>query len=452
MVYETEFESPSNGAVGHYRQNAFYIRMTSLYDLDPSIGDPPAVAVALHAHEYVHFLHNISTTAGQTYLLSNLVLLRLLSVGCDDQGYFSGLNSMGDDERKSIRYVAALMCAQLGTTSPKQLTSRGVNLWECSPAEVSSNDGMPKVAAVFERLPKTDTSEPEREIVVVGLSFITEGVAYEVDREMRRLSGMRERDLDAQTYFFPYLAFRVLVQCWSDRDLEANDYIAIGVTALACKFAGQGLAEICAELKNSKSSVIDVLSNARSRFQGDSEDVLRLLREQRRDLSSGDATWVAMGEYMALAEAGAQMRKKFWAPEFAFLEGSPTPEEFKGRIGAMLDCLVIQEKPDNGLDMYWIGPGTAATTDQAAQYLGSLQSALHFSQLHLTANGNACPTASLRLVKCPFSGGCKSEIDDGYPQECKTSPWVRFTPSRPKELVCWYAAGVKTLRKSENRS
>lgn len=55
---------------------------------------------------------------------------------------------------------------------------------------------------------------------------------------------------------------------------------------------------------------------------------------------------------MALAEAGAQMRKKFWAPEFAFLEGSPTPEEFKGRMGAMLDCLVIQEKPDNGLNMY----------------------------------------------------------------------------------------------------
>ncbi|WP_258504176.1 hypothetical protein [Variovorax sp. S12S4] len=85
-----------------------------------------------------------------------------------------------------------------------------------------------------------------------------------------------------------------------------------------------------------------------------------------------------MGEYLALAEAGVEMRKKFWAPELVFLEGGLTPERFRGRMGAMLDCLVIQEKPEKELELYWIGPGTAVVSETAAQYLGSFQSALHF--------------------------------------------------------------------------
>ncbi|MCR8958763.1 hypothetical protein M0765_013795 [Variovorax sp. S2] len=102
------------------------------------------------------------------------------------------------------------------------------------------------------------------------------------------------------------------------------------------------------------------------------------LRDQRRDLSIGEATSTAMGEYLALAEAGVEMRKKFWAPELVFLEGGLTPERFRGRMGAMLDCLVIQEKPEKELELYWIGPGTAVVSETAAQYLGSFQSALHF--------------------------------------------------------------------------
>src|SRR5258706_14871398 len=51
-------------ALGSYVPNSFYIRATAVSDLDPEAGDAMSEAVAVHAHEYVHFLHNISTLAG----------------------------------------------------------------------------------------------------------------------------------------------------------------------------------------------------------------------------------------------------------------------------------------------------------------------------------------------------------------------------------------------------
>lgn len=31
---------------------------------------------------------------------------------------------------------------------------------------------------------------------------------------------------------------------------------------------------------------------------------------------------------------------------------------------------------------------------------------------------------------------------------CKTKPWINYKSAQPSELVCWYAAGVKALRKT----
>lgn len=426
------------------------MRMTSLYDLDPAIGEPPPFAVAFHAHEYVHFLHNVSTTAGQAYLLSNLALLQVLARGADDEGYFKGLEKMDEEGRQSFQSLSAAMHAQQGTCIPKQVVPRGTNDWTCDQPELSVSEGVPSVTAVFRQQAMEESGEAHCASITVGLGFITEGVAYEVEREMRRLSGMLESDLDVQTSFFPYLAFRVLVRCWSGRDLIARDFILIGVAALAYPYAGQGLVEICTALRNLRLSVDKVLEVARAKFQVHSDHVIAALRDQRRDVSGGHGTSVAIGEYMALADAGVEMRRKFWAPELAFVVGHLTREEFRGRMGAMLDCLVLQEKPDKELELNWIGPGNVAIGDVTGQYLGSLQAALHFSQLHLKSDGGAFATEDLsrKAVECPFSRGCKSEKDDGYPPECKTAPWKRFTPSRPGEQVCWYAAGVKTVRMS----
>lgn len=453
MTHSSEFENSSSAAAGIYRQNTFYIRMSSIFDLEPSEGEPLPAAVALHAHEYVHFLHNASTTAGQAYLLSNLTLLRAMAGGCDDQGYFRGLDEMPEQGRNFLRETVALMRAQLGTTGAKPLADcKDISLWKYSSPEVVKSDGIPSVRAVFSA--KNLDGESRSQDVAIGLSFITEGVAYEVEREMRRLGGAPEVDLDTQTMIFPYLAYREVVRSWSGRDLQAEDLIAIGVAALAHSFSGYWLVQICEALKSTTQPLNSVLEKASASCRSDSEIVLAALREQRNDLSKGDVIWTAMGEYMKMAEAGVQLRQKYWAPEFSFISHPLTVEQFRRRIGAMLDCLVIQGKPNGALDMYWIGPGTVADSERSASCLGALQSALHFNQLHLTADGSAVATAALqsRPTPCPFTGGCETERNENFPSLCKSAPWMRYASAPPGELICWYAAGVKALRNSTNEA
>lgn len=453
MTLPSEFDSPSSAAAGIYRQNALYIRMSSFFDLEPQGNCLLPVAVAMHAHEYVHFLHNASTTAGHAYLHSNLMLLRAMAGGCNDQGFFLGPDEMSEEGRIFLRYAATLMNAQLGTTSAKNISDcKEVSLWKYDFPRISKSENASIAISTFRALDGNGTSKSQD--ITIGLSFVTEGVAYEIDREMRRLSEVQAEDLDAQVPIFPYLAYREAVRSWSGRILQAHDLIAIGITALAHMLPGFWLATICDALRTTSEPVSSVLEKARASCRNDSERVLAALREQRNDLSDGDATWTAIGEYIKMAEAGVQLRQKHWAPEFLFISKPLTPEEFKGLIGTMLDCLVIQGKPNEEFDMHWIGPGLIAADEKTASYLGTLQAALHFSQLHLKVDGSAVSTATLisKSTLCPFSGGCQAERNDQYPTACKSSPWMRFNPSNPGEQVCWYAAGVKGLRNPANSS
>lgn len=452
MTLPSEFESLSSTAAGIYRQNALYIRMSSLFDLDPQEGDPLPAAVAMHAHEYVHFLHNATTTAGQAYLHSNLILLRAMAGGCNDQGHFLGFDKMSGEGRNFLRYAITIMNAQLGTTSANSLSDcKEILKWEYSPPRILIKDKIPIAISTFRSGIKNGTSQTQD--ITIGLSFVTEGVAYEIDREMRRLNGTPDGDLDLQVPIFPYLTYRQAIRSWSDRNLDSRDFIAIGITALAHQFPGFWLCTVCDALKSNPSeSVISVLEKARDSCRNDTEHILVALRQQRHDLSEGDVIWTAMGEYMKMAEYGVQLRQQNWAPEFALISKPLTPNEFRRFIGMTLDCLFIQDKSHGELDIYWIGPGLIAGDDKTASCLGALQSALHFNQLHLKTDGSAVSTAELknRPTKCPFSGGCQQERNDNYPNDCKTSPWMRFTPSNPGEQVCWYAAGVKALRNQAN--
>ncbi|MBT2787787.1 MULTISPECIES: hypothetical protein [unclassified Halomonas] len=303
MTLPSEFDSLSSAAAGIYRQNAFYIRMSSLFDLDPQENDPLPAAVAMHAHEYVHFLHNASTTAGQAYLHSNLILLRVMAGGCNEQGHFLGLDTMSEDGRNSLCYVATIMNAQLGTTSAKSLSGcKEILQWEYDFPRILTSQNVSKAISTFKT--HEENGDITSQDITIGLSFITEGVAYEVEREMRRLSGIPDNDLDLHVPIFPYLAYRKAIRNWSGRDLQAHDLIAIGITALSHIFSGFWLYTICVSLRNTNESVTSVLEKARASCSNDSEHVLFALREQRDDLSKGDVIWTAIGEYMKMAELG----------------------------------------------------------------------------------------------------------------------------------------------------
>lgn len=441
------FDAWSSTTAGAYRQNTFYIRMRSEADLEPSEGSPLPLAVSVHAHEYVHFLHNASTTAGHTYLLTNLGIIHMLVQGCDARGNFLGVERLTEGQRADLDFAVKLMRAQLGTTRLRDLP-RATNLrqWKCGPSDVKEADGKAAVSTSFSV--KNAAGETQEENVLIGLSFITEGVAYEVDRELRRLHGVPEHQLDEGVSVFPYLAYRVLLEAWSGRDFSSRERIEVGVAAMSHQLAGLALAKICSQLQLAAGEPVEaILARFKVGTKTHGDAMLKALQEYRIDASSGNATAVGLAEYVKLAEAGVRLRQGNLVPELA-LAGAPwSPEELRKCIGLMLDCLVIQGKPEGRSEMYWIGPGEVAATDEQATFLGALQAALHFSQLHLTERGPPRPTARIPSGQfaCPFTGGCVTEERDDFPEECRSAPWKRFGSSPQEAKLCWYAAGVRSL-------
>ena len=216
--------------------------------------------------------------------------------------------------------------------------------------------------------------------------------------------------------------------------------------------SGYLLIEICKKIKSTNEPLSKIIKETKSNYQSNSTSVLCALRKQCDELSQGEALKIAMNEYTTMAETGAQLRRKHGILEFAFTSKKITTKEYKQCIGSMLDCLILQEKNDKTLDMYWLGPGLIAKDEKSISSLGTLQSALHFSQLHIKTNGDIVSTLELnsRPTPCPFSGGCETERTDNYPTACREKPWGRFTQSLPDELVCWYASGVKAFKNSNN--
>ena len=142
MTISSEFDSLGSNAVGIYRQNALYMKITSLFDLNASDELTIPFAIAMNAHEYVHFLHNISTTQGQYYLLENLLLLRAMTSGCDAQGFFLGVEKMEESNRNFLQEIAQSMSLSLGTTKLGEITNcKNISSWDYSyPTTITINN------------------------------------------------------------------------------------------------------------------------------------------------------------------------------------------------------------------------------------------------------------------------------------------------------------------------
>ncbi len=72
--------------LGTYYPNRFFIQATDWIDLHPETGPVLPGAVPTHVHEYVHYLHNISTASGLNYWRASLRVLRLLRDCTDREG------------------------------------------------------------------------------------------------------------------------------------------------------------------------------------------------------------------------------------------------------------------------------------------------------------------------------------------------------------------------------
>ncbi|MTC46782.1 hypothetical protein GKR71_13140 [Providencia sp. wls1922] len=453
MSEQLTYENFNSTTIGVYRQNTLFMRFKSLGDIYHESGCIHPNIIAANVHEYIHYFHNISTASGITYLYLNIISLRLMVDGCNQSGHFMGGSKLLEGRALQLNDVINKMNIILGTTSIQELKSI-TDIKKCNFGRPSlihnkkNNDEViiTKCEVNIEHEDKTKKSVD----VIVGLSFITEGIAYEIERYIRHNNGMLENELDIGTAIYPYLSFKKLVEQWSEQSLDSIQLIKVGIAALSFIYPGHGLATICEKIKESEETFDNILDAEIKSQKIFLDSMMSNLEEQLTDLSQGDVLSTAIKEYLELVKKGLSLREGNSYMELDFLKCNPIDiSNFERTIKSMVDCFVIQEKYDEQLDIYWLGEGANLKSDETIARIATLQCLLHFSQLHfkITSENKFVATSDLPLnITCPFSGGCLDEKRRGNPKECKNNPWMNYLSEKPGEKVCWYASGVKSLK------
>ncbi|MEY0169844.1 hypothetical protein AB7V86_03150 [Providencia rettgeri] len=442
-----DFQHLKSTTLGTYRPNALFVKINTFCDLEPEFGEVLQDAVAVHVHEYIHYLHNVSTVAGQYYLFSHFMFLRYMVSGCDKNGHFIGGNAQ-DELLSSLSDISKTTYTFLGTNSLKKIANNiDISELEISiPIRKINNDGVPEIHCEL----YLKNKENIKEDIIIGYVFITEGIAYEIEREIRKKHTPSDK-IDVGTPAFPYLAYRKAIELWTGRKFNTKELVDISVTALSSFFPGDLLFQICEDLKSMPAEFDLVLKKYKKDNAKRYETIIKMLIEQNEAVRKNKNLKVAMKEYIKMSSYGMQIRVKNWLAELDFIENSNDKYYFYSSVYKKVDYNLIQEKPCDKARIDWIGPSKIAKTEKEIRSIAVLQSMLHFSQLHMTTNGVIPNTVDLRNERCPFSGACvqegKFQKDDDYKsiENCQKKPWMNFLSPKSNELVCWYASGVRGL-------
>lgn len=413
-------------------------------------------ALSLHVHEYIHYLHNISTTSGLQLLKNRLIGLRVFNAGADRNGHFvsASSNSYGGDPVLFSEYENDLP-AILGSVVELKKSGHIDNI-ECrfSKRTEATSDPTDPLHILGVDISFTLAGREEKiSALNFGYSVITEGVAYEIERELRKKLGEPEYSLDQHVSVYPYLLYRKVVEYFVGRKCSTYELIQVGTLALQNKIPSWGLYAAMMALEHDSSVFNELIKSTYSDFDENAvayQNVVSLLIDK-----VFKNTLLAKGLKVLddIVRPAIKKRQSNMFYEDVFLRNDLLPENFF-QIAAEEDLAprcVVQKTHNGGYDGYWIGMGVdhQSIDDSSLEALSILQCAIHFTQLHLTSQGKLVNTIDLKKnstkKECPYLNICPIRQRKSNPSLCENAPWMHDFESINSEN-CWYGAGVQSLR------
>jgi hypothetical protein len=424
-------------------------------------------AVALHAHEYTHYLHNLTTRAGLDALLPCFWLINPFVSNTDEFGRFTAPKNIDQDGFVSLAFKVMRNARGAVDGIPKgdQIKWPRVVEWIFTDPVFEivelSLDGERQGSVdkcSLKITAKSHNTQPIEITLTPGLDFISEGVAYEIEREQCRLAGIEEKDLDSQTPSYPYLAYRPLINHFVGRETTPVERIAIGNYALMTNSPSSYFFELClaleedgfagrAKYKNFMALTEEIRANFKAtQSKPDLSQIKKVLKGSVDLLKGADL-------YVSLIEKGVGLRSRWPLMELTLIQKKLSPDEFRMITINLLEHLVCQEKVEPPHQIQWIGlkkNSIVSVSDLELQKLGVLQTSIHYLQQHFTNDGRLGNTVDLLDSACPFDGACPLQNSYSNPELCATKPW-QVSIADGLTQVCWYEAGRLSLRSNRNK-
>ncbi|RRV55504.1 hypothetical protein EGJ15_24385 [Pseudomonas sp. p99-361] len=284
-----------------------------------------------------------------------------------------------------------------------------------------------------------------------GLDFISEGIAYEVERDILKKSGKSAVEVDLSTPSFPYLAYGPLLESIVGRAIPSDERLFLGAMALLTRVPSAALNNLCklhhdGEGTKAAQAFEVMVAGIVKNFKDYSDYVISSIIPMLYGVfGASDVLNAGMQVYERLIVKGLKTRLRNSFLESAFLNNKMDVTGFNKVAAKYLERMTFQEKPFGEAEISWVGEEGSVVSMPAHMHdaFAALQSCIHYMQQHFASHVLQVSRRPLGQVRCPYSGACSVEIDRGNPQACKYEPWQsNVDESLPK---CVYQVGVEAF-------
>lgn len=448
-----QIEQFSHQKLGGFKPNSLFTRTVEAADLQPSNRMPFDAALPIHIHEYIHFLHNLSTPSGVVFLFNGLNFFFEFMRGTDHHGAYESQSHPQGSAQAFLKIYSLLQGQLVGELPPPEVK---IKCWEFG-APMTEKVPLTILDHKFDSFNKTCIDVKSTSYygssyeftLELGIHFITEGIAYEVDRENRRKIGAWN-NLDEHTPAYPYLAYQPLIDSLVGRETSLYERIILGTCALLEMSPGKGLLHACEMLKTEKATYsrgfIEYVLELKKSLELFRQDLLNnVMPNMIYNFRGSNTLQAGVKEYLKLISKSLAERCFTPFMELSFIHIT-SPDVFFRKIADLVPQWICQEKPNGKAEISLIGhPDAVNVIDEVA--ISALQSAFHYVQLHLKADGRIIGTKEIPRTHCPFSGGCQAQLQGDNLQVCNQAPWNTQFPEQDgiKNPTCFYNLGVRSL-------
>jgi hypothetical protein len=398
-------------------------------------------------HEYIHYIHEISTVLGNIGLSLDIILKSIFSQqfstyldNCEYGGFdFSNKDLVDNFSKiyatKEVINGGGILEGRLITIDSFSLNKQDVYLIDGSDL-ISYKIDVPILKTnIFINGHYKDTPIP------FGKFYIYEGLAYELDRivnqQLNKLTEIKD-DLKATENtvlrsFAKHIYPEIDKECFlvaaslSLTYLDSGSMFISFITKIKTEMeAGINKEDILGKIKKATSDILVSKLAAFNEAQDEITDVFR----KRKQLNNAFFTITEE------AKRGYLMRSK--SPSFE------VDVVIKGEYFKLLDIIpvcdymyIFKDKEEYMRDLI----GTASFTDEESQALNVLIAYDHYQKSHWLKSTKEIEKTE--KYKCPFFSCCNLKYRETHEKICAEKPWRIFEVSfNSDKQYCWYGQAV----------
>ncbi len=417
------------------------------------------VQISYFFHEWIHYLHNVSTVHSMSAYSSFIGLWNAFRYTTDELGLGQGrFITSSAEELKTQSHLDVIRSTRRPEDEPL-LGNPSVDMCRivsCMPAGNFNGkpDHLDVSVEVINNLGDVVTYPK-----VIGPTEIIESVAYLLESHFL-VRGFNHPP--SSTRVFPYHTLTLLARHIAP-ELDDNIVLMCGLASLQSTFPTDAVIQflnVCHGFRKNGEDAIEWLTAETVKQLRDNEPALRAGLKQIHDMFPvPGGVERAVKETVAFMEKNLDLRldNPFFELDFVDQIREAGPDNFDQLMNRLMQthgiCSCRQERAgfDDEIerdDLFNFA--VAASDDRLTDARLAMLASVDFLIRHLLADGSFMATADLQNRKCPFFSSCRESTRRDHATDCATQPWKSVHTSPP--TPCSYAQGVLHFQPGELKS